>query len=172
MKINKTVLWLILGLAFNLVHADDLKPNNLYPDKTLTPGVIDPNVTVEQLCTHGYTATIRNVSQATKHRVFEEYNIPLSESSKYEVDHLMSLENGGLNDILNLWPEPYCPVGNDPLVSQCWGAREKDRVETALHRWLCRGEISLKDDQEILRTDWVACYKQIKAGEICTPNKK
>lgn len=137
------------------------------PDLRVTPGKTDPNATVKQLCTAGYTKDVRHVTEATKKQVFQEYGIPLDMAGKFEVDHFISLENGGLNDIANLWPQFYFPIGNDPLKTECWGAREKDKVETALHRWLCQGKITLAQDQQILRTDWVDCYKTLKAGKVC-----
>lgn len=131
-----------------------------YPNPALTPGKVTP-VTKEVLCQHGYTATVRFVSEATKKEVFKRYGIPLDKRSNYEVDHFISLELGGLNDIENLWPQIYCPVGNKPDVSDCYGAREKDRVETNLNHRICAGTITMQQAQDIIKTDWVAEYKKI-----------
>ena len=50
----------------------------------------------------------------------------------YEYDHLVSLELGGaVNDPRNLWPEPE------------GSPNPKDSVESALHRMVCDGEMSL-----------------------------
>lgn len=143
-----------------------------YPDAHLTPGAIDPHVTVAQLCMAGYTADVRNVSEARKKQTCLKYDMAPTCSGRYEIDHFISLENGGLNDDSNLWPQIYCPKGNDPMKSGCWGAREKDKVETALHRWLCKGLITLEQDQAILKMDWVSCYRQLSVGQVCTPPGK
>lgn len=129
------------------------------PNPALTPGVINPHVNKSMVCVKGYTAgkDVRHVTLKTKKEVFKRYNIPWSDHSKYEVDHFISLELGGANDINNLWPEPY--YGE-------WTARKKDVVETGLHRQICKGQITLKDAQTIIR-DWPGCYKQIKSKEVC-----
>ena len=54
-----------------------------------------------------YAHSVRNVSAATKRAVYAEYGIASHQPGKYEVDHLISLELGGSNDIRNLWPESY-----------------------------------------------------------------
>lgn len=118
------------------------------PDPSLTPGAVNPNVTVAQLCTPGYTAKIRHVTEATKREVFMRYGIA-QDGAKYEVDHFISLEIGGLNDIANLWPQPWPE------------ARKKDVVETWLHRQICAGKISLKTAQRMVR-EWPKVYARIK----------
>jgi hypothetical protein len=131
-----------------------------YPNPKLTPGKVT-DVSKDVLCKSGYTATVRFVSEATKKEVFKRYGIDLAKRSNYEVDHFISLELGGLNDIENLWPQIYCPVGNKPDVSGCYGAREKDRVETNLNRRICAGTITMQQAQDIIKTDWIAEYNKI-----------
>jgi hypothetical protein len=70
-----------------------------------------------------------------------------------EVDHLISLELGGSNDIKNLWPEPYLPRP---------GARQKDVLENWLHKQVCSGKMPLSDAQRMIATDWYAPYLAIK----------
>lgn len=118
------------------------------PDPTITPGKIDVNVTTTSLCTPGYTATIRNVSQKTKREVFRRYGLE-QDGAKFEVDHWISLEIGGLNDIENLWPQNWPD------------ARRKDVVETFLHRQMCKGKITLKEAQEQILV-WPDVYERIK----------
>lgn len=91
-------------------------------------------VTREQVCTVGYSASVRNVPQSVKDEVYAEYGIGSHRPGSYEVDHLISLELGGSNDIRNLWPEPYDGVD---------GARSKDGVENHLHAEVCSGVITL-----------------------------
>ncbi len=75
--------------------------NQILPDSACTPGAV---LTTRQplFAKVGYTKTVRDVSEATKKKVFAEYGIPYREHSNYEVDHLISLEIGGGNDISNL----------------------------------------------------------------------
>lgn len=126
------------------------------PDPKLTPGDADPRVTQatidKTICVHGYTATVRSVPESERKEVFERYHVT-DEPGKYEVDHLISLELGGTNDIKNLWPEPYAPKP---------GAHEKDVVETNLHKQICNHKISISAAQSIITRDWYAYYKEIK----------
>jgi len=120
-----------------------------WPDPILTPGVIDPQVGTSQICHAGYTSKVRHVTEATKREVFRRYGIP-QDGAKYEVDHFISLEIGGKNDIANLWPQPWPE------------ARKKDVCETYLHRRVCKGEITLSQAQKIITTDWPSCYEESK----------
>ena len=74
----------------------------------LTPGAVFAGVTAAQVCVSGYSASVRSVSSSEKATVFAEYHLT-DVPGAYEVDHLISLELGGSNDITNLWPEPYLP---------------------------------------------------------------
>jgi hypothetical protein len=42
------------------------------------------------------------------------------------------------------------------------GAREKDVVENNLHKRICRGEITIKEAQDIITTNWVGYYLKLK----------
>ena len=127
-----------------------------YPDAKYTPGATFPHLTEKQLCTPGYTATVRNVSDKIARQVFVNYGLEAKYLTKdranYEVDHLISLELGGSNDISNLWPQPYDPQP---------GARQKDVVETNLHRRVCAHELTVSQAQDIITHDWCAEYKNI-----------
>jgi hypothetical protein len=110
-------------------------------------------VSKEDLCTAGSTKDARHVTEAMKQTIFKAYGIK-SNFGAYEIDHFISLELGGANTIWNLWPQPY---------EHCrYTARMKDVVETNLHRRICKGLITLKQAQDIIRTDWIAEYKKIK----------
>ena len=131
------------------------------PDSKLTPGVRDPHVTqknVQQtICVSGYTKTVRNVSVATKKKVFALYGADWAQHADYEVDHLIPLELGGSNDVKNLWPEKYATTGI--------GAREKDVVENDLHRRVCAGEITLRRAQDIMtKNTWLQEYAKIRGA--------
>ena len=121
----------------------------LVPDSNLTPGVVDPLATVKKVCTSGYTAMVRNVTSKEKKQVFAEYGIN-PKSDHFEVDHLISLELGGTNDIKNLWPQSY--------TTTPYNAHMKDHLEDTLHAMVCKGEISLEDAQRAISTDWIAAY--------------
>ncbi len=125
---------------------------NGLPDASCTPGAIFPQVTKEQICTKGYTKTVRNVPLAVKNKVYEEYGIYSHTTGEYEVDHFISLELGGSNDISNLWPEPAQPKP---------GFHEKDLVENYLNSKVCQGVISLQEAQKEISTNWLEVYNQI-----------
>jgi hypothetical protein len=112
---------------------------------TLTPGAVFPGVTAAQVCVPGYASSVRAVSSTTKIAVFAEYHT-LDIPGAYEVDHLISLELGGSNDITNLWPEPYAPA--------LTGAHAKDKVENSLHADVCAGHITLLQAQAKIAADW------------------
>ena len=137
----------------------------MLPNPKLTPGATDPKVTqktiLKTICQPGYTATVRNVTAAEKRQVMERYGLPESELSKVEIDHFISLEIGGSNDITNLWPEYY-----DPATGQrnYLGARDKDVIETHFHREICAGAMTLLDAQERIK-HWPEEYKKLKGGE-------
>ena len=136
--------------ALGSCHA---KGSGLYsePDQACTPGAINPAVTqatIDQtICVSGWTATVRpseSITEPEKQASMAAYGDGGS-MHDYEYDHLVSLELGGaVNDARNLWPEP----GGSP--------NPKDRVENALHRMVCDGQIQLAQAQRIIATDWVA----------------
>jgi hypothetical protein len=73
-------------------------------DPALTPGAV-MTTDAATICTPGYAKSVRQVSGKVKAQVYAEYGIASHRSGEYEVDHLISLELGGSNDIKNLWPE-------------------------------------------------------------------
>lgn len=113
----------------------------------------------------------------------------------YELDHLISLQNGGCPKcVTNLWPEAYGDAAH-PMNQKTRSffnkthpgsalilasALEKDLVENHIHDEICRdipharfslkakfpptATITLKRGQEILTTDWYACYLNMMDG--------
>jgi hypothetical protein len=89
---------------------------------------------------------------------------------------IISLENGG-DPKDPLWPEPY----DTTVKGETVGARQKDTVEGFIHDEICfaipnskknsripaHSSISLARGQEILATDWYACYQSIQEGKDC-----
>jgi hypothetical protein len=103
----------------------------------------------------GYSSKVRDVSIATKEKVFAEYGIAYSEHADYEVDHLVSLELGGSNDISNLWPEAH-DIANGSFI--------KDGLENHLHAEVCNGDISLTQAQREISGDWMKYYAMWKGA--------
>ncbi len=95
---------------------------------------------------------MRNVPTSEKNQVYAEYGITHHSTGQYEVDHLVSLELGGSNDIANLWPEAASPKP---------GFHEKDKVENYLHAQVCSGAMSLKEAQIKIATNWLDVYNQM-----------
>jgi hypothetical protein len=125
---------------------------NALADPDCTPGAIFADATVSQICTSGYSSKVRNVPDSEKNQVYAEYGIASHQPGEYEVDHLVSLELGGSNDIANLWPEPASPVP---------GFHEKDKVENYLHDQICSGAVSLQDAQSMIAHDWLSVYQSM-----------
>jgi hypothetical protein len=114
--------------------------DRLHPNPELTPGATFTGVAADQVCVRGYSASVRSVSTSVRDQVFAEYGLSGATRSDFEVDHLISLELGGSNDIKNLWPQPlHDPGGN--------GAVDKDQLENQLHDIVCSHELALVDAQ-------------------------
>lgn len=135
--------FLLLLLSVVACRAGDL------PNPALTPGFINPAVT--DPCTTLWGHDARHVTDKMKRQVFSSYGIPWSDHSLYEVDHLISRELGGADDVRNLWPQHWASP---------WGAHEKDRLENRLHKLVCTGQMSLAKAQNAIGTDWIAEYKR------------
>ena len=69
-----------------------------------------------------------------------------------EIDHIVSLEIGGSNDIANLFPERVRPSP---------GYRVKDKLENKLHDLVCDGAMTLRAAQRGIATNWQALYKKV-----------
>src|ERR1043166_5084133 len=159
----KTILFLLsLLISLSLRAADPLRPN-----PRLTPGATT-NVDVEILLQPGYTKKVRHVPAATKKQVFIAYfgRVP-AHPGHYEIDHLISLELGGSNDIKNLWPEGYFTAPFD--------AKMKDKLEDKMHLLVkaarkAHGKPSATrwrtKCQHELATDWAAAYPQCVAPRL------
>jgi hypothetical protein len=122
------------------------------PDPGCTPGALLSTGTKDAICQSGYASSVRNVPTSLKDQVYAEYGIASHFPGEYEVDHLVSLELGGSNEIANLWPE---------LANPKPGFHEKDKVENYLHDQVCSGAISLSQAQIEIATDWLSVYRQM-----------
>jgi hypothetical protein len=129
------------------------------PDSACTPGAILPNATADQVCQPGYSSAVRNVPAALSRDVYREYGIVERTPGEYEVDHLVSLELGGSNDVANLFPEAAEPRP---------GFHEKDQVENYLHDQVCTGRMSLFDAQRAIATNWLQVYQGLRQSRLPT----
>ena len=128
------------------------------PDPSLSPGAFDPTVTASMVCQKGgYTNKkgIRNVPNSIKKGVFAEYHID-PKSDKFEIDHEISLELGGINDIKNLWPQSY--------TTTPYNAHVKDALEDRLHSMVCKHTITIQAAQKEITGDWTIAYKKYFTG--------
>jgi hypothetical protein len=134
------------------------------PDPHCTPGAEDPAVTAAVLCAPGYsTRSYRPPESQTSEFKYGEaypaYGLP--RTARTELDHLVSLELGGSNDASNLWPE--APPTPNP----------KDRVENALHAWVCAvtgkaAQARLGKAQRAIAENWTTAEQA--AGMIASPS--
>ncbi|HVC34352.1 MAG TPA: HNH endonuclease signature motif containing protein [Chloroflexota bacterium] len=125
--------------------------NGKLADSACTPGAIIATATKAQICQPGYAKNVRDVPTSEKDQVYAEYSIKSHKAGQYEVDHLISLELGGSNDIANLWPEAADPKP---------GFHEKDKVENYLHDQVCSGAVSLSQVQVEIATNWFDVYQK------------
>ena len=117
------------------------------PDPKLTPGLASTD-DVKQICSTKWGKDERHVTPKMKAEVCEAYHAKRCPGPGWEINHLISRELGGADDIRNLWPQPA------PSFHQ------KDVLENLLHRKVCAGEISLAHAQACLVSDWWACYQK------------
>jgi hypothetical protein len=148
-----TSFWFI---ASGLAVANDLT----LPDPALTPGV-SRALSMETICKTKWGKDARHMTAAMKAQVFKAYGLSgnddpscvADKSGRHcEVDHLISRELGGADDVKNLWPEPY---GASP-----WNAVLKDRVENRLHKEVCAKTISLAQARREIKSDWRVPYRR------------
>jgi len=130
--------------------------NGALQDQACTPGDILPNATKEQICKSGYASSVRNVPTSVKNKVYASYSIKSHLAGQYEVDHLVSLELGGSNDISNLWPEASSPKP---------GFHEKDKVENYMHNQVCSGAVPLLQAQIEIATNWLNVYNTMPSND-------
>jgi hypothetical protein len=118
------------------------------PDRSCTPGAIDPAVTQANIgstiCRSGYTTTVRPPESQTEKLKWDVAEPAYAQHDlSGELDHLVPLELGGANDARNLWVEAG-PIPNP-----------KDAVEDALHKAVCDGKVKLRDAQAAIAQDWL-----------------
>lgn len=157
----KNIFWLLLSIAITLTaagnaHADD----DLLQNVALTPGVARTDITQENVCATKWGKDKRLVSEKMKKQIFANYGYSGNNDARCivdkngrhcELDHLISRELGGADDVNNMWPQSY---GGE------WNASMKDRLEDKLNKLVCQEKtMSLIDAQTAISTDWIAAYK-------------
>lgn len=99
----------------------------LLPNHLVTPGRAVDGITLHKICHTKWGKDARHVTAAMKRQVFANYGltgntdpacIRDAHGQRCEVDHLISRELGGADDVRNLWPQPY--------GSQPWNAVHRD----------------------------------------------
>lgn len=152
----KFALTFALALLASAAQAGDL------PDPKLTPGATDPEVNEanikESICkvthftwTEGHMPPASFLESIAKQEI-KEYGYTDENSKHYQMDHLIPLSLGGSPiDPKNIWPQ---------VLLTKWSARRKDYLEEILHDKVCKGEVSLKDAQDQIRTNWIEAYKK------------
>jgi hypothetical protein len=126
------------------------------PNASITPGAIRPDLSLSAICGMRWGKDARHVSARMRRDVFRAYGLSgphdqFCEPKGCELDHLISRELGGADDVRNLWPQSR---------SGPWNSKMKDRLENRLHREVCAGRITLEDAQRGEIQDWTAQYRE------------
>lgn len=134
-------------------HAADGEP---LPDPLCTPGAVDRAVTAADvsstICrTGGYTKSVRppvSMTEPAKKIIMAAYGIAWSQTSKYELDHLVELNAGGASDYRNLWPEP------NTATPSAFIHNDKDAVESATFHAICARKVLFTAVQNDMARNW------------------
>ena len=126
------------------------------PDPDCSPGAYAKKLTKAVICAGKGVFTTddyRYVLDSEKRDVEVEYGmVPKKYGQSLEIDHIISLELGGSNDIANLFPEgKYAHPGY--VI--------KDGLENKLHDLVCDGKMSLRTVQRRIATDWQGLYTEV-----------
>lgn len=123
----------------------------LLPQPSLTPGATRP-INTNQVCIPGPPDQMATIPMSVRQAVFHEYGMDRSQPREFEVDHLITPELGGTDDIRNLWPEPYATTE--------WNAHVKDELEDHLRQLVCDGKLDLPTAQRDIATNWISAYQK------------
>jgi hypothetical protein len=121
------------------------------PDRRCSPGAYYSGLTTAVICSSSFhTSSVRDVSDSERHEVELEYGLaPRAYGHTLEIDHIVSLELGGSNDIANLYPE------------KAPGFHVKDELENRLHALVCSGAMTLHAAQVGIASNWQSLYKRV-----------
>jgi hypothetical protein len=143
-------------INFSAMQADALA----LPRRTLTPGAVRP-VKVADLCGGHNLVNDPPVNSSLEQAVFQEYGVPASSKTDYELDYLITPSLGGAGNLQNLWPQSY---------TSTWNAHVKDQLEDHLHELVCDGQVQLATAQNDIASDWIAAYKRYFNTDKPEPN--
>jgi hypothetical protein len=149
---------IVCGAVFIAVQCLSFAQPYVRPDRSLTPGAIDPAVTQNNIqstvCVRGYTHKVRPDKKYTnrlKHEQIQQYRYADRDVRNYELDHLIPLNIGGNpSDPKNLWPQSR--QGE-------WSAEQKNDLEFVVYKMVCQGEITLLEAQQRMAKDWIEAYQ-------------
>lgn len=141
--VEKIMRDLILAAALLIASSVCASPATLplLPNLML---VARTDLTLKKVCKTKWGRDERHVSKAMKRQVFAAYGLIGNNDSACirdargrhcEIDHLISRELGGADDVRNLWPQSY---GSIP-----WNAVRKDCIETRLHKEVCAKHVTI-----------------------------
>jgi hypothetical protein len=155
-------IFLVAVVGLRLLSPDRFPPDSrrfvaaassgpLLPQPNLTPGATRP-INTSQVCTPGPPDQMATIPITVRQAVFHEYGMDGSQPGEFEVDHLITPELGGTDDIRNLWPEPYATTE--------WNAHVKDELENHLRHLVCDGKLYLPTAQRDIATNWISAYQK------------
>ena len=120
------------------------------PDRRCSPGAYYAGLTTALLCSPSlHTIGIQDVHESETHAVEAEYGLAPRHGRSLEIDHIISVDLGGSNDIANLFPE------------KAPGDYVKDKLENRLHQLVCSGAMNLHAAQIGIAGNWQALYKRV-----------
>jgi hypothetical protein len=163
------LMWGALSITF---HVMTLAQSPALPDRSITPGAVDPAVTPHNIqstvCVRGYTDKVRPDKKYTnrlKHEQIKQYRYADRDPRHYELDHLIPLNIGGNpSDPKNLWPQSR--EGE-------WSAEQKNDLEFVVYKMVCLGEISLHEAQNRIAQDWIEAYRAwVPTHQHLLPHKR
>jgi hypothetical protein len=127
---------------------------SVLPDRRCSPGAYYSGLTKTVICSASFhTGTVRNVPDSEKFVDEREYGMVARHYGRtIEIDHIVSLELGGSNDIANLFPEPGSGAASYHI---------KDKLENRLHDMVCAGAISLRSAQQQIAANWEKLYAKV-----------
>jgi hypothetical protein len=137
------------------------------PDPACTPGAINPTVNLSILKGGKFKTSCERDAATTskkKQTTYGTYVIKkpaqnTGQKQSCELDHLVSLELGGADTLDNIWPQ--CGPAGVKLTMRYF--KVKDGVENYLAAKVKAGDISLKDAQRGIATDWTQFIDQAEA---------
>jgi hypothetical protein len=153
------IFGLMLSAATITLAQSKAGPEAIYPDSTRTPGATNSDIKQsniqKNICKKGWTTdSVRpstSVTSKIKKQTMVAYGFTDS-ATHYELDHLISLQNGGCPACVeNLWPEAYGDAAHPKTqkTRTAWnkahptstsilpGALQKDKVEGYVHDAIC-----------------------------------